>query len=296
MRMSRGARITLALLMLLVLIAFLFYKFECYRTADGAQPVSAEPSAVPVAVTGGDTPAPDDAQESQTPSEPTVDPETPYGKALINAAARGLPAPPEIDPYDPFFTLVNGDHSIDRYEPESLAYLNKTLSETDIQYSYNGDRCPVDARIAQPLLDFVQACKDNGLSVYLVSGYRSYDDQVANFRRVCEKNGVSDGKLNGHFITMPAGCSEHQLALCCDITDQAYSSMNASIEQTATYKWLVAHCAEYGFICRFPSGKEDITGVMYEPWHFRYVGTEAAAYIMDNQLCLEEFLALYGVE
>ena len=58
----------------------------------------------------------------------------------------------------------------------------------------------------------------------------------------------------------------------------------------------MAHCAEYGFIHRFPSGKEDVTGVMYEPWHFRYVGPEAAAYMMENSLCLEEFLALYGVE
>ena len=54
-----------------------------------------------------------------------------------------------------------------------------------------------------------------------------------------------------------------------------------------------AHCAEYGFILRFPDGKEDITGIMYEPWHFRYVGEDAAKYIMENKLCLEEFVALY---
>ena len=53
------------------------------------------------------------------------------------------------------------------------------------------------------------------------------------------------------------------------------------------------HCQEYGFIVRFPDGKSDITGIMYEPWHFRYVGVEAATYIMENGLCLEEFLDLY---
>ena len=94
---------------------------------------------------------------------------------------------------------------------------------------------------------------------------------------------------------MPAGCSEHQLALCCDITDIYRPIKDSSLENTETYKWLNEHCAEYGFIQRFPSGKEDITVVMYEPFHFRYVGVEAATYIKDNNLCLEEFLALYGI-
>jgi len=235
------------------------------------------------------------AEPAATP-EPTVDPASPYGQALANAAARGLPTPPNIDITSWEYTLVNADHSIDKYEPESLAYLNRTADETDIQYNYNEYRCPVDARVAESLLAFAQGCKGQGLPVYLSSGYRSYTEQVANFQRVCQNNGVSDGKdSNGHYITMPAGCSEHQLALCCDITDIYRAIKNAEIEQTATFQWLKANCAQYGFIHRFPAGKEDITGVMYEPFHFRYVGTEAAAYIMQNDLCLEEFLALYGV-
>ena len=108
-------------------------------------------------------------------------------------------------------------------------------------------------------------------------------------------HGVSDGKdSNGHYITMPAGCSEHQTGLSCDITDVYREIKNSEIENTDTYKWLLEHCAEYGFIHRFPSGKEDVTGVMYEPFHFRYVGIEAARYIEDNGLCLEEFVELYS--
>ena len=228
--------------------------------------------------------------------EPTVDPASPYGQALANAAARGLPTPPDVDVNSWELKLVNADHSIDQYEPEQLAYLNQTVDETDIQYNYNGYRCPVDARVAEALLAFGKGCKDAGLPVFLSSGYRSYTEQVANFQRVCQNNGITDGKdANGHYITMPAGCSEHQLALCCDITDVYRAIKNAEIENTATYQWLNAHCAEYGFIQRFPSGKEDITGVMYEPFHFRYVGNEAAAYMQTNGLCLEEFLGLYGV-
>ena len=66
-----------------------------------------------------------------------------------------------------------------------------------------------------------------------------------------------------------------------------------SLEDTELYQWMSAHCQEYGFIVRFPKGKEDVTGIIYEPWHFRYVGIEAATYIMENDLTLEEFLELY---
>ena len=75
--------------------------------------------------------------------------------------------------------------------------------------------------------------------------------------------------------------------------DADYLELDEGQESTATQQWLMAHCTEYGFILRYPADKQDITGVMYEPWHFRYVGKEAAAYIMENGLCLEEFLDLY---
>lgn len=222
--------------------------------------------------------------------EPTVDPNSPAGRA----AALGLPTPPEIDLTSWEFVLVNGDNSIDQYEPPELAYLNQTADEQDIQTAYNANRCPVDSRIAQALLDFALGCKEAGLPVYLSSGYRSYTDQQANFTRVCNNNGVTDGKdANGHYITMPAGCSEHQTGLSCDITDRYREIKNSEIENTDTYKWLLENCAQYGFIHRFPSGKEDVTGVMYEPFHFRYVGVEAATYIEENGICFEEFIALY---
>ena len=69
--------------------------------------------------------------------------------------------------------------------------------------------------------------------------------------------------------------------------------MNRDLANTAMFQYMVQHCHEFGFILRYPADKEDVTGVMYEPWHFRYVGVEAAAYIMENGLCLEEFVSLY---
>ena len=207
--------------------------------------------------------------------------------------------PPEIDIDDWQYVLVNGDHPLDpiTYEPANLVYLNMTGDDTEIRTGYDGNRQVVDELIAQPLIDMTQACKAEGLLVYLSSGYRSYAVQQENFNRVCANNGITDGKNGeGNYITMPAGHSEHQTGLCVDITDRYYEIKNDSIAQVDTVQWLGAHCADYGFILRFPQDKRDITHVMGESWHFRYVGVDAARYMTDNNLCLEEFLALYGVE
>ena len=227
----------------------------------------------------------------EQPPEPTPLPNTPAARA----AALGLPEPPNVDITSWEFLLVNGDHSIDQYAPEQFGYINPTIDAFDVQTNFNPDRTPVDFRIAQALLDFGVAAEEEGLNVYLASGYRSYESQVDNFNRVCANNGVSDGKnAAGYYITMPAGCSEHQSGLCCDITDRWYGTKTAdALRNNPLSVWLAEHCQEYGFILRFPEGKESITGVMYEPWHFRYVGVDAATYIMENGLTLEEFVGLY---
>ena len=229
------------------------------------------------------TPAPPEPAPAEVPAE------------LPAPEAVPTEAPLRFDLSDWKYMLVNGDHSIDQYEPENLVYLNMTADETDLQTAYNPNRIAVDARIAEPLLQMALDCKAAGLPVFLSSGYRSYSEQAANFTRICQNNGITDGKdANGHYITMPAGCSEHQTGLCCDITDRYREIKNDEIFATDTFAWLRDHCADYGFILRFPTGKEDITGVMNEGWHFRYVGDEAARYIMDNGLTLEEFWQQFG--
>ena len=90
------------------------------------------------------------------------------------------------------------------------------------------------------------------------------------------------------------GYSEHHLGLAFDLGGNGNFNLNQNFEKTEAFKWLIAHCHEYGFILRFPKGKEAVTGVIYEPWHYRYVGVEAATYIMENGLCLEEYLAQIG--
>ena len=228
-------------------------------------------------------------------AEPLAAPEVQEQPAAPVETPEPTPEPLSFDLSSWEYMLVNGDHSIDQYAPAELVYLDQAVEALDIQTSYNPNRVAVDARIAQPLLDMAKACKDAGLPVWLSSGYRSYSEQAANFQRICQNNGITDGKdAKGHYITMPAGCSEHQSGLCCDITDKYREIKNDEIFKTDTYAWLRDHCAEYGFILRFPTGKEDITGVMNEGWHFRYVGLEAAKYMTENDLTLEEFWQRFG--
>ena len=217
------------------------------------------------------------AEPTPTPTPvPTVDPESPAGRA----EALGLPTPPEIDAASWEFILANGDNSIGEYVPENLTQLEGQS---------------FDGRVIDALTALIDDSRAAGYSVYVSSGYRSYGDQAANFTRICQNNGVADGKNSkGFYITMPAGCSEHQTGLCCDLTDRYYETKTSeALEKTALFQYMSQHCHEFGFILRFPADKEEITGVMYEPWHYRYVGMEAAAYITENHLCLEEFLALY---
>ena len=278
---NRIARLITGLVLLAVFAAVLVMSVKNYdldRLLQDAQPktvvVTVEVTVTP-GVASPEGPVTGEAEGTEPEPEPTVDPNSPEGRA----AALGLPAPPDIDITGWEFLLANPSTSIAEYVPPELVTLE-------------GQQ--FDSRIIEPLKAFVQAARNEGLSVYLSSGYRSYNEQAANFRRVCENNGITDGKdSKGFYITLPAGYSEHQSGLCCDITDRYYPTKNRTIEETALYKWMSVHCQEYGFIVRFPDGKEEITEIMYEPWHFRYVGKDAAEYIMANGLTLEEFLGLY---
>ena len=310
MRTRRVGRVICCILALAALAGYWHFRLQTgvYITADGqvVQKQAEVPAQAPVAepaVQPESTPVPEQTEALPAAAEETPEPEPTLSPlmqlATDNAAAKGLPAPPDIDITAWQYVLVNGDHPLDplTYEPENLVYLNMTGDDTDIRTDYDGNRQVVDALIAQPLIDMIQACKAEGLPVYLSSGYRSYATQQANFDRVCANNGITDGKnAEGNYITMPAGHSEHQTALCCDITDYYHEIKNDAIAQIATVQWLAEHCDEYGFVLRFPQEKRDITHVMGESWHFRYVGVEAAKYMKENDLCLEEFVALYGVE
>lgn len=148
----------------------------------------------------------------------------------------------------------------------------------------------------QPLCDMLKAGQKAGLSFEICSSYRDVERQEELFEedlRALINQGYSYFQAYEEVAkeTMPPGYSEHSTGLAFDIVALDYQMLDEGQVRTAENKWLQEHCAEYGFILRYPQGKEDITAISYESWHFRYVGVEAAEYIMEKGITLEEYLA-----
>lgn len=153
----------------------------------------------------------------------------------------------------------------------------------------------VDARIYDDLADMLGACWDAGLRPVVCSAYRTqakqqqlYNNKIARLRAAGYSRDAAVQEA-GRWVAVP-GTSEHQTGLALDIVSASYQVLDQKQEETAEQKWLMEHCWEYGFILRYPSDKCDVTGIGYEPWHYRYVGKETALAIRDSGLCFEEYL------
>ncbi|TGB05321.1 D-alanyl-D-alanine carboxypeptidase family protein [Halobacillus salinus] len=130
------------------------------------------------------------------------------------------------------------------------------------------------------------AAEKDGQKIVAASGYRSYERQKTIFNNYVEVYGEEETKT---FSAVP-GTSEHQTGLAMDVTSREMSyELDQSFRQTTEGKWLAEHAYEYGFVIRYPKGKDDITGYTYEPWHLRYVGKEKALEIHKQSMTLEEF-------
>ena len=155
----------------------------------------------------------------------------------------------------------------------------------------------VDVRIYPELQAMFNACREAGLKPMVKTSYRTYEDQkkmlVLKYKQY-KNAGKSHAEAQAAALKVAAypGYSEHQLGLAVDID----SADVETCSNDAVWDWMKRHCQEYGFIWRYPGVKSEITGISNESWHFRYVGVEAATYIMENQLCLEEYLnQFYGI-
>ncbi len=149
----------------------------------------------------------------------------------------------------------------------------------------------VDSRIYPDLQQMFDDARAEGLMPTISSSYRTadkqqqlLDDKLAAYEN--EGNSYEDAKeLAEAWVAVP-GTSEHQMGIAVDITSADREAQAPDV----VWQWLKEHCCEYGFIVRYPEEKSDITGVINEPWHFRYVGKEAAKEIMEQDVCLEEYL------
>ena len=171
--------------------------------------------------------------------------------------------------------------------------------EVELEKTYNGQR--VDRRIRKDLEAMIDAAKKEGHNLMICSSYRDYkkqdqlmDESIAKFVR----RGMSykDAFFKTKEQIALTGASEHHTGLAVDIVGKNHQSLDESQADTEEAKWLAEHAAEYGFILRYPKDKEEITMISFESWHYRYVGREAAEYMKEHNLCLEEFVELVQIQ
>ena len=210
--------------------------------------------------------------------------EEPTVQGLVRLPQETTPEASEtVQEPDPWYlTLINGDHLLDREAPAPEL--------TEVSGGHQ-----VDSRIADALEEMLSGARATGLSPLICSSYRTWDKQETLYEnkvRSCLSQGMDQAQAEleaARWVARP-GTSEHQAGLAVDIVDISYQLLDEAQEDTPVQQWLMAHCADYGFILRYPTDKSALTGVAYEPWHYRYVGAEAARAIMDGGLCLEEYL------
>ena len=181
--------------------------------------------------------------------------------------------PQDLDVTSWEFLLANKDNSIEEYEPDKVMYYEGML---------------IDERIYKATDDLVLAARNGGYSIYVSTAYMDYNTAKNLYDKAEEGTRTAE-------ISEP-GTNDHQTGLSIDFMSSSFAKKDESAAEMPIAGWLERNAARYGFILRYPEGKEDITGVPYNAYHYRYVGVEAATYIMKKEICLEEFLALYETE
>ena len=191
---------------------------------------------------------------------------------------------PDINISDWQYILINSENPSTTYEPDLLE-----INESGMYF----------AKYAMAnLKNLLAAAKEEGFTPYVNSAYKSYSTQqfaFTNKANQLSKDGTysyNEAVEIAKTIIAYPGTSDHQTGLGVDIVDDQYIELDYSKMDHAFFKWMDENCAKYGFIKRYPSNKEEITG-WDEPWHYRYVGIDAATFIMEHNLCLEEFIDYY---
>lgn len=201
--------------------------------------------------------------------------------ADLSVAQNTTTEKPKTDKTQWNLILVNPWHSL----PEN--------HDPTIKYLENGHG--IDERAYDDLQDMINDCRAQGLNPLICSSYRTREKQEELFHNKVSQYlsyGYSQEdaeKAAGELVAIP-GTSEHQLGLALDIVDVSYQILDEKQEDTPVQQWLLNNSWKYGFVLRYPTDKSEITGISYEPWHYRYVGKEAAKEIYDKKICLEEYL------
>ncbi len=275
----RGRMVILVLVLLLLIAAVVFILWGVFGKVEvGSDDISRTPD-ITTSATGGNTSAPTsgDASGTTTAAVTTttavpLSPETAKNYRQPSGAAWNL-------------VLVNDFNAVPAgYE-----------QNTTMEWVSGGQ---MDQRAAE---SYRQMLADGAAyDIRGVSLFRPQSLQESLFSREVAKwkgqgYGQEEAEQKANTVVKRPGYSEHNTGLAADVGGSGNYSLNQDFENTDAYRWLIEHCADYGFILRFPKDKEEITGVIFEPWHYRYVGKEAAQEIMSRGLCLEEYLCEKGL-
>ncbi len=224
-----------------------------------------------------------ETEAAEEPTEKATEKVTEKPAETTKSSIGSLPTPQTLDITDDNWnmTLINIRYRMPEDYTPNLVYVC-------------GSEERLDSRVAPHYEEMYNAAAKDGVYLTPCSGYRSYELQNRNFNREKDyflSQGYTDAEsevLAAQTI-MPPGSSEHNLGLAMDIV-----CVDEWFEDTDEFAWLTAHAADYGFIMRYPADKQNITKVIYEPWHWRYVGVEKAKEIKASGLVLEEFLGDVG--
>ena len=165
-----------------------------------------------------------------------------------------------------------------------------SIQTEEVQNGYE-----MDKRAAPAMREMIQAAKEDGVELMLCSAYRSVEKQQQLFDRSQQAymaQGMSEEEAYAKTATETAipGTSEHQTGLAADIVTPTYQMLDAGFADTPAGQWLSEHAAEYGFVLRYPQDKQEVTGIIYESWHYRFVGKTHAKLMKESGLCLEDYL------
>lgn len=234
------------------------------------------------------------AESLEQPAESLVQaastlPDTPVQQPAENGAQQSTLTAAQAQALldDPRMILVSRahrmpeDYPIETKECGSATAINKTLQ----------------TEAAEAFLSMQAAAAKDGVDVRMQSGYRSvsYQKKLYNDKTQYYRNkGLSEAAAREKAATIvnPPGCSEHNCGLAADLNSPEHTTLDTGFADTAAFRWLCENAERYGFILRYPKEAESVTGITYEPWHWRYVGSENAALLNRSGLCLEDAIAV----
>lgn len=279
---------------------------DCTTPAQTEAAVSTNEDTAPVVTTAEDTTeaATQSALETEALTETVTTIKVPeQTEAQTTNEVESEPQPEE-----------SGEEPIDKdyiYQDEDDFFyvVNKTYllpEDYEIQTDYVQGSYEMEKTAAKHMREMIAAAKEDGINLKVLSAYRTVNYQKKLFERNVksrmEDYGMSyeEAYYDTSINIAPPGGSEHNAGLAADIITENDWDTYTGFEDTDEFAWLQIHAPEHGFILRYLKGKEDITGYIYEPWHYRYVGVKYAQDIMDSGLCLEEYFEKYvwvdGVE